>query len=316
MAVKIVVIVPTLHATKILKKQLNLFKNQTISSEILIIDSSSSDNTVQIAKTKGAEVYEIFRSDFNHATTRNLVLQKEADFYLFMTQDALPYDDKLVENLLKPFEDEDVVVGYARQIPHEDADLIEKFARETNYPPVPVVKSKESLKEMGIKTFFCSNSCAIYRVSYFKEAGGFTEGLIMNEDMEFAARAVLDGKKVAYAAEAKVWHSHRYTAKDIFKRYFDIGIFFKTNGWIREEINKYSSTESTGVKQAKKELAYLFKNAPLSIPKSILFSLTKFVAYKLGYHYERLPLRLVKKFSLHQNFHKTRLILKSSLSKR
>jgi len=304
--VKIVAVVPTLQAAKFLEKQLNLYKNQTILPKILILDSSSTDNTVQIAKTAGAEVHKISRSDFNHATTRNLALQKEADFYLFMTQDALPYDDKLAENLLKPFEDENVVVSYARQIPHEDADPIEKFARETNYPPVSVVKSKESLKEMGIKTFFCSNSCAMYRASYFKERGGFTDGLIMNEDMDFAARAILDGKKVAYVAEAKLWHSHRYTAKDLFKRYFDIGIFFQTNGWIQKEVNKYSSTESTGVKQAKKELVYLFKNAPLSIPKSVLFSLTKFVAYKLGYHYDRLPMFFVKKFSLHRNFHKTR----------
>ena len=301
--VKIVAVVPTLQAAKFLEKQLDLYKNQTILPKTLILDSSSTDNTVQIAKTAGAEVHKISRSDFNHATTRNLALQKEADFYLFMTQDALPYDEKLVENLLKPFEDEDVVVSYARQIPHEDADPIEKFARETNYPPVSVVKSKESLKEMGIKTFFCSNSCAMYRASYFKERGGFTDGLIMNEDMDFAARAILDGKKVAYVAEAKLWHSHRYTTKDLFKRYFDIGIFFKTNGWIQEEVNKYSSTESTGIEQAKKELVYLVKNAPLSIPKSVLFSLTKYVAYKLGYHYDRLPMRLVKRFSLHTNFH-------------
>ncbi len=300
---KVLVIIPTLNAAKVFKDLLKLLKKQTILSQILIIDSSSIDNTVQIAKTADAEVIEISRSDFNHATTRNLALQKEADFYLFMTQDALPYDDKLVENLLKPFEDEDVVVIYARQIPHEDADPIEKFARETNYPPVSFVKSKESLKKMGIKTFFCSNSCAMYRASYFKKVGGFTEGLIMNEDMAFAARAILDGKKVAYAADAKVWHSHRYTAKDLFKRYFDIGIFFKTNGWIQEEVNKYSSTESTGVKQAKKELVYLFKNAPLSLPKSVLFSMTKYVAYRLGYNYDHLPSRLVKRLSLHKSFH-------------
>ena len=300
---KLLVIVPTLNAEKVFKDLLKFLKKQTIISEIFIIDSSSTDNTVQIAKTAGVEVHEISRSDFNHATTRNLALQKEADFYLFMTQDALPYDDKLVENLLVPFDDEDVVVSYARQIPHEDADPTEKFARETNYPPVSVVKSKESLKEMGIKTFFCSNTCAMYRASYFRERGGFTEGLIMNEDMDFAARAILEGKRVAYAADAKVWHSHRYTVKDLFARYFDIGIFFKTNGWIQEEVNKYSSTESTGIRQAKKELAYLWRNAPLSVPKSVLFSLTKFVAYKLGYHYDRLPMFLVKKFSLHRNFH-------------
>ena len=296
----ILAIIPTLNAADTLADQLTLL---TQMCDVLVIDSESEDDTVEIARSFGVEVVQIKCSEFNHATTRNLALDYEADFYLFMTQDALPYDDKLVENLLKPFADEDVVVSYARQIPHEDADVIEKFARNTNYPEQSLIKSKESLPTVGIKTFFSSNSCAMYRASYFKEQGGFTEGLIMNEDMAFAARVVLDDKKVAYTAEAKVWHSHKYNARDLFKRYFDIGIFFKTNPWILEEVNRYSSTESTGIKQAKQELVYLLKKNPLSVPKSILFSLTKFIAFKLGYYYDKLPEKLVKKFSLHKNFH-------------
>jgi rhamnosyltransferase len=145
----------------------------------------------------------------------------------------------------------------------------------------------------------------MYRASYFKEVGGFTQGLIMNEDMEFVARAILDDKKVSYVADAKVWHSHEYGVSDIFKRYFDIGVFFKTTPWIVDEVNKYGSTESTGIKQAKKELSYLLKNDPFSIPKSILFSLTKYIAYKIGYMYDRLLLSIRKQFSLHKNWHKT-----------
>ena len=295
------IIIPTLNASAHLPKLLQ--KLQPYKNDILIIDSSSDDNTVQLAKDLGVKVHEISRKEFNHATTRNIALNYDADFYLFMTQDATPYDARLIENLLKPFLDEDVVVTYARQIPHEDADPIEKFARETNYPPHPMVKTKESLSTLGIKTFFCSNSCAMYRASYFKEQGGFTEGLIMNEDMAFAAHAILDDKKIAYCADAKVWHSHAYGVRDIFKRYFDIGIFFKTNGWIQDEVNKYSSTESTGIEQAKKELVFLWENSPLSVPKSVLFSFAKFVAYKLGYNYDKLPKTFVKTFSLHENFH-------------
>ncbi len=297
---KISIIIPTLNASAHLPKLLQNL--QPYKNDILIIDSSSDDNTVQLAKDLGVKVREISRKEFNHATTRNIALGYDADFYLFMTQDATPYDAHLIENLSKPFWDEDVVVAYARQIPHEDADPIEKFARETNYPSDSMVKTKESLPTLGIKTFFCSNSCAMYRASYFKEQGGFTEGLIMNEDMEFAARAILDDKKIAYSADAKVWHSHAYGAGDIFKRYFDIGIFFKTNPWIVEEVNRYASTESTGIQQAKNELLYLQENAPGYIPKSIIFSLTKYIAYKLGSRYNELPEVFVKKFSLHKNF--------------
>lgn len=294
--------IPTLNAEQSIEELLNALVNQLEAFEIILIDSSSKDKTVEIAKKFDVKVIQISRNEFNHATTRNLALQKEADFYLFMTQDALPYDEYLVENLLEPFEDEDVVVSYARQIPYEDADIIERFARETNYPKESVVKSKESLATIGIKTFFSSNSCAMYRASYFKKMGGFKEGLIMNEDMEFAARAILDGKKIAYAAKAKVWHSHRYTFAQIFRRYFDIGVFFRTNGWIEDEIKRYHSSESTGLKQVKKEMKYLWENAPFAIPQSFVTAGVKFLAYKLGKNYNKLPKQLVERMSLHKRW--------------
>lgn len=299
----VTVIIPTLNAESTLEIQLSQLKNQTHDIDILVFDSSSTDETMNILKTEDISFKTISRLDFNHATTRNIAQNYDADFYLFLTQDAIPTDNYLIENLLKPFDDKEVVISYARQIPYKTADATERFARETNYSDISMVKSKESLSELGIKTFFSSNSCAMYRASYFKEVGGFKEGLIMNEDMEFAARAILDDKKIAYCADAKVRHSHVYNVRDIFKRYFDIGIFFKTNEWISHEVNKYSSTESTGVKQAKKELMYLLKNSPLSIPKSIVFSLTKYIAFKLGYQYDKLPLNLRKIFSLHKNYH-------------
>ncbi len=271
---KILVIIPTLNAQQTLGKLLCMLKEQ----DILVIDSSSTDDTLKIAKEQSVDVSIIKKYDFNHATTRNMALNYQADFYLFLTQDALPYDRYLIEKLLKTFEEDDVVVSYARQIPFQDADILEKFARETNYPDASVVKSKDSIKELGIKTFFSSNSCAMYRAGYFKKVSGFKEGLIANEDMEFAYRAIMDEKKVVYCKDAMVWHSHKYSLREIFKRYFIIGKFFKENQYILDAVD----TESTGIKQAKKELNHLLKNRPLLIPKSILFSLTKYIAYKLG----------------------------------
>ncbi len=302
--IDILTIIPTLNAKDMLPELLGSLKNQTIPTDIVVIDSNSDDDTVDIAKRSHVELLKIERNEFNHATTRNIALSYEVDFYLFMTQDAQPMDEFLIEELVKAFDDGAVVASYARQIPRDDADAIERFARETNYPDKSYIKSKKDLQDIGIKTFFCSNSCAMYRGDYFRHVGGFSEGLIMNEDMEYSARAVLAGKKVAYVASAKVLHSHVYGVSDIFRRYFDIGIFFRTNSWIVDEVNRYSSTESTGIKQAKKELVYLSKNSPLSLPKSIIFSLTKFVAYKLGYSYQRLPHFFVKLFSLHRFYHK------------
>ncbi|MDP3466655.1 MAG: glycosyltransferase family 2 protein, partial [Sulfuricurvum sp.] len=173
---------------------------------------------------------------------------------------------------------------YARQIPYSNADAIEIFARTTNYPEHSIVKSKKDLPAMGIKTFFSSDSCAMYRGDYFRSVGGFTLDLNTNEDMEFAARAILNGKKIAYAHEAKVYHSHNFTLLQVWQRYRQIGKFFADNHWILNAVAHYSNAESTGIRQAVNELKYLFQKAPLKIPKSIVLSLTKYIAFKSSFY--------------------------------
>lgn len=247
---------------------------QTICPNILLINSG---DPIPPGKY---EILSINKKYFNHANTRNKSLEYLSDFYLFMTQDAQPYDEILIKKLVDMFADPDVVVAYARQIPHEGADAIEVFARTTNYPEHSIVKSKKDLASMGIKTFFSSDSCAMYRGEYFRLVGGFTPGLNTNEDMEFAARAIMDGKKVAYAHEAKVYHSHNFTLLQVWQRYRQIGEFFAENRWILDTVAQHTNVESTGIKQAINELKYLVHHAPMSIPKSILFSLTKYIAFK------------------------------------
>ncbi len=300
---KVLVIIPTQNAGTFLERMIKSLDAQTINSDILVIDSQSNDITVSVAINHKVWLLQIQKNSFNHASTRNIALKYDVDFYLFMTQDALPVDVDLVKEILKPFEDPEVVVSYAQQVPYESADEIERFARKTNYPDRMIVKNKESLSTLGIKTFFSSNSCAMYRADYFKKVCGFKEGLIMNEDMEYVARAIMDDKKVVYCADAKVYHSHNYAVRDIFKRYFDIGIFFKTNSWISEEVDKYTKTESTGVKQAIAEVQHLWQVNKTIIPKSIFFSLTKYLAFKLGFYYQKLPMFFKQYFSLHKNWH-------------
>ena len=275
---KIKLIIPILNPDKsFFSVILPQLQSQTIQSNIFVINSGSA------IPSGNYEILNIEKKDFNHANTRNIALRYDADFYLFMTQDAQPYDEKLIEKLAEMFNDPDVVVTYSRQIPYSNADAIEIFARTTNYPEYSIVKSKKDLPAMGIKTFFSSDSCAMYRGDYFRSVGGFTPGLNTNEDMEFAARAIMDDKKVAYAHEAKVYHSHNFTLLQVWQRYGQIGKFFAGNRWILNIVTQYSNAESTGIRQALNELNYLFKSAPFSIPKSVLFSLTKYIAFKSSF---------------------------------
>jgi rhamnosyltransferase len=123
---RIKIIIPILNPPQNFFEQIiPMLLSQNIQPGILLINSGSD------IPNGDYDLIEIDKKDFNHANTRNHVLEYTSDFYLFMTQDAQPYDETLIENLIKMFEDADVVVAYAHQIPYPDADPIEIFARTT-----------------------------------------------------------------------------------------------------------------------------------------------------------------------------------------
>ena len=82
---------------------------------------------------------------------------------MFMTDDAIPKDKYMVENLIKAFDDPMVTAAYGRQMADPEKNYIEYYTRIFNYPLESRVKTKEDLDTLGIKTFFCSNVCSAYR---------------------------------------------------------------------------------------------------------------------------------------------------------
>lgn len=270
---------------------------------VQVIDSSSQDDTVQVARQSGFDVTIIASKDFNHGGTRNMAIEKHIDDYdiaIFLTQDAIP-EAGFIEKMVSVFSDTKVACAYGRQLPHDDANPIARHARYFNYPDKGHVCVFSDSPKLGIKTVFMSNSFSAYRISVFKELGGFPSNTILCEDMFFTAKAILAGYKVAYVADAVVKHSHNYTPLDEFKRYFDIGVFHTHERWIRE---KFGGAGDEGKKFIISELCYLFRHGIQYIPLALLNNLMKFSGYKLGQIYNTLPRSLVVFFSMHKRFWK------------
>ena len=238
-------------------------------------------------------VYHIEKCDFDHGKTRHLAVTKSnASIFMMMTQDALPADQYLIENLLKPLSDENTVVAYARQLPAEDCNVIEKYTRKFNYPDKSRVKTQKDLIELGIKTYFCSNVCAAYKRSAYDKQGGFIRHTIFNEDMIYAAGAIKSGYAIAYAAEARVIHSHNYTCVQQFKRNFDLGVSQADNPHIFDGV----PSEKEGKKMVGMTIRYLRMNHYIHlIPGYILHCICRYMGYVLGKHYKRLPMFIIKK---------------------
>ena len=216
-----------------------------------------------------------------------------------MTQDAMPADEYLVERLLESMRGEKIAAAYARQLPGEDSSEAERYTRQFNYPEESCVKTKADLPKLGVKTFFCSNVCAAYRRDVFDELGGFVNRAIFNEDMLFAAKAVEAGYGIAYAAQAKVYHSHNYTYRQQFRRNFDLGVSQADH----PEVFAAYPSESEGIRLVKSTVAHLKgKRMWNKIPDVIIQSGFKYMGYLLGKRYRRLPGRLVTAFSSNKDY--------------
>ena len=296
------IIIPTFNAEKYLSNLLDKITFQTIQNyELIIIDSSSDDRTIEIAKQYTNKIIIISKNEFDHGGTRaKAVKYARGDILVFLTQDALPYNQFSLENIVRVFEDKNVSAAYGRQISYAETNLFGKHLRQFNYPEVSSIKSKADIKTYGIKTAQLSNSFAAYRKIVLEEVGVFKDNLILGEDVYTGAKMILAGYKLVYTAEAKVYHSHSYTIVEEFKRYFDIGVFHKCENWILREFGK---AEGEGMKYIKSEIKYIiFNNAWYLLPEWFIRNGMKYLGYTLGKNYEQMPQYLIKLFSMHSRW--------------
>lgn len=235
----------------------------------------------------GCRVMHISREEFNHGGTRKWMAgMSAADLLVFMTQDALPADTELIGSLVQAFENPGVKAAYARQLPRQGCSLLEQITREFNYPAESRIKTREDLPVLGIKTFFCSDVCAAYDRQIYQELGGFPEKVSFNEDMIYASRVIEAGYGVAYAAEAKVYHSHDYTGRQQFHRNFNLAVSQADHP---EVFAKYPS-EGEGLRLvARTAVEVCRQKKPWLLLTLFWQSLCKYAGYWLGKRYRKLP---------------------------
>ena len=302
------IIIPTYKPGGELVELIEKLKNQTVKPHRIILMNTEESYFQKMLQEQGyvydeelVEVHHISKDEFDHGNTRNIgVSYSEADIFVMMTQDALPADECFLENLVKPImSDERIASSYARQLAGEGSSIVEQMTREFNYPEESVVKTKDDLGRLGIKTYFCSNVSCAYRKSVFEELGGFVKRAIFNEDMIYAAAVVNAGYAIAYSADARVYHSHNYTAAQQFHRNVDIGVSQADHPEVFEGI----SSESEGMKMVKLTISRLCRAGQIGkVIPYIYMTGCKYIGFKIGRKYKKLPLGFVKKCSMNPEY--------------
>lgn len=297
------IIIPTLNAGRQLDGLLQALNSQTLRSEIIVIDSSSSDNTVKRADSLGIKTIVIKRDEFDHGGTRTLAGRAAVgDILIYLSHDVLPVNKYAVEKLVKSFEDETIGAAYGRQVPFPDASPFSEHSRLFNYPDSSYVRSLDDKKKYKIKTPFMSNSFAAYRKKALEGIGGFKENLISTEDTYAGASLLLSGYKIAYVSDALVYHSHDYTVFEEFRRYFDIGVVHKKEKWILEA---FGNAQGEGMRYIQSELVFIANKKKYHLfPEFFIRNLLKYSGYHLGRNYERIPVVMARKLSMNSRWWK------------
>jgi rhamnosyltransferase len=298
---RVACVIPTYNGRQDLERLLDSLLTQTARFDTLIVDSSSSDGTFELAQSRCANVTRIDSKDFNHGGTRQMMVNCHPDYdvYVYLTQDAYVEDPDAIANILLPFADPKVGAVCGRQLPHKNANLLAQHARLFNYPPVSQIKTLADAPQLGIKTPFMSNSFAAYRQEALVAVGGFPNHVILSEDMYVTARMLLAGWKVAYEGSAVCRHSHNYSLREEFSRYFDIGVFQSRESWIYAT---FGGVGGEGMRYVKSELRFLGWRRLWLWPLAILRNAVKLLAYKLSKQEKRLPRGVKKKLGMYKRY--------------
>ena len=295
-------VIPTYNAKHHLKQCLSPLINSPLKPRVLVVDSSSNDGTVELARSLGAETIVIPQSSFNHGTTRELGRQAlKTDIICMLTQDAYLVDNQALNCLVAPLIENRAKISYARQIPHQGAAFFESFPRYYNYPEKSQLRGIEDCSQYGVYTFFCSDSCAAYSNQALDEIGGFSETLL-GEDTVATAKILRNGHKISYCAEALVHHSHHYSLKEEFCRSFDTGFarksYYKLIACAGSDAKRGTGYVTAMAKQ-------LVKTAPWLLPYALMHAGAKWSGYKIGSWSTNAPLWLKKSLSSQKYYWKS-----------
>lgn len=296
---RISIVIPTKNAGSDFQDTLQAIYAQKYPGEfeVIIVDSGSMDGTLEIARNHPTKVYHIKPEDFGHGKTRNLAASlANGNYLVFLTQDAVPATDRWLSNLIRNFDDSKVTGVYGKQIPKKGTNPMECFFLSSRYSSDKVVKSSVQGKVDMDAIFFSNANSAIRKEIWEKYP--FDDSLIMGEDQEWAKKVLLAGHEIVYDPEAAVYHSHNYSLKTVFQRYFDSGA--SLNQFASKE---YSRFTSEGLAYTRSEMRFLITDGYIRwLPYAVFYDLAKFLGVSLGKKEKHLPLGLKRRLSMHSYY--------------
>ena len=232
---KTAVVVPTLNAVKrgFWYELLRAIAEQHLQIDLkLVVDSESTDQTVELASALGWKCLRIRRRRFNHGATRARIVRylasKGFDTVIFLSQDVVLSEPDTLKKLTGFLWNHPEISGCCgKQISLHEKTL-NAWQRERCYPNVSRVKTAADIPRDGLMAPFFSNAFAAWKIADLVRFGNFPE-TDFGEDMLLSARILENGGAVGYCAEAIAIHEHSNAPFELFRRGWQIGSFHRLN---------------------------------------------------------------------------------------
>lgn len=237
-----------------------------INKIVFPITDSEDDEMIKIrnfVQQNHIDSFEVKKNEFSHSLTREKAIREfcTSNIVVMMSQDVIIKANDVFFNLVKDIVAKNSVYNFARQVCTNKS--IEKYIREKNYPAQSYFVTKKDISKMQLMAFFASDACSAYDRNVFLDVGGYNGyDIMMGEDMLYSKIILGKGYIKKYCADAVVEHSHKYTLKQLYKRYYDTGVFHSKV----KIFDEYKSTDS-GLKLA----LYVLKQALKHFDIPVLF---------------------------------------------
>jgi glycosyltransferase involved in cell wall biosynthesis len=236
MAADVTVAIPVLNGARYLEEVLGAVRAQRLDREVelLIVDSGSTDGSLEIAESHGAHIHRIDKRDFSHGGTRNRMMEMaEGEHVAFITQDATPAHERWLAALLEGFEQAgDVALVFGPHDARSDASHMIKCEMERHFASWGDGGTRIDVQRLEHDP----ESLAAYRAfpghwSFFSDVNGavarWAWRRVPYRDVPYAEDQLLGREMIeagfakVFHPEARVRHSHDYPPLEFLRRYFD-----------------------------------------------------------------------------------------------
>ena len=211
--IKISIIIRTLNESRYLDELLTSIHDQKIDElgyEIIIVDSGSTDKTLEIAQNHRCQIINISRKEFSYGRSLNLGCETaKGEFLVIISGHCVPENSNWLLNLINPLINDEAQYSYGRQLGGDQSQFSEKRIFEKYFPDSNVNNQKE---------YFCNNANSAISYKSWSEYR-FDEDLTGLEDIDLAKRLIENNKKVSYVSKAAVYHYHNENWQQIKLRF-------------------------------------------------------------------------------------------------